>query len=188
LTAGLVVACAVDDTTAILGVAARTHTGSSSSINPNDYSLEIPVYYNPSQIFECEAPKITATGGTTTTIIATGDDAFADDAFNGGKAKLISKVAASTNTDPIGTIYSISDFDTSDETFTINTAGGAVTAGDIFYIFPPIGFATVELETNLQHFDLAGDDGTVFRFIGSDTTRNTVQFNIALHQLGNKNS
>ena len=186
ITNGVVVAAAVDATAAILGVAAESHSGSSTSIYQSDFDLTINVYDNPAQIFEVNAPQITATSGSTTTIVATGLDAFADDAFNYGKAKLISKVAGSTNTDALNTVYTISDYEASSNTLTINTAVGAVTAGDIFEIYPPLMFATFEFDSTVQYIDLSGDDGTMFKVVGYDTKRGTVQLMPTLHLFGNK--
>lgn len=186
LTAGLIVAVAADATAAIIGVAASEHKGDTSSIYPADYAEEILVYDNPAQIFECNVPVITATGGSTTTIVDTALDAFADDAFNNGYAKLVEKAAASTNTDPIGKIYKISDYTALDNTLTIPTAGGAVTAGDKFEIYPPYAFATFGFDTAFQNIVLTDDDTTCMKVVGHDFKRRKINLMAVLHLLGNK--
>ena len=136
-----------------------------------DYSDEIAIYDNPSQIFESVAPIITATGGSATTIVATGIDSFADDAFNGGRVKLVAKAAGSVNTDPVGTVYSITDYVALTKTLTISTAGGAIIAGDEFEVYPPFLFATMGLDTAKQNIVLSDDDTTVFKVVGFDLNR-----------------
>lgn len=189
LTGGLVVAQAVNGTNAIIGVAAERHTGVSTSIYPRDYGTVISVWRNPLQAFQCAAPKITATGGTATTIIDTTLAAtFADDDFNGGYAKLVEKADASTNTDPIGTVYTISDYDKDTTTMTIDTAGGAVTAGDVFVVFPPLLFAKGNLDTALENIVLTATAAIPFKVIGHDIGRDTLRVMATLHQLSNKHS
>lgn len=194
ITAGLVVLQAANGTGAILGVAAESHSGSASAINPRENGTVISVWDNPADIFICEAPEVTATGGSTTTIISTNIAAedstnkFVDDDFNAGFAKLTYKGASSTNTDPVGTVYTISDYDTSDRTFTINTAGGAVTSGDKFKFFPPIGFAKGNLDSGIANLVLSDSAAIPFRVVGHDTAREKLLLFPTLHVFGNKNS
>lgn len=195
LTNGKITAQAVDGTGAILGAAAQSHSGSSSSYHPSDYSLGISVYDDPNQIFEMAPVEVTATSGTTTTIVSTsafvaesGSDTLVDDDFIGGYAKLIEKDDASTNTDEVGTIYAISDSDAGDKSLTIAEAGGAVTAGDVFYLFPPIGFAKGNLNTARTDIVLTASAAIPFKVVGHDLKRNKVLVKAKLHILGNKNS
>lgn len=188
MSAGKVVQAAVGETGAVLGVTAEIHTGAADAFNPRNNGLKIKVFDSPSQIFETNAPQLTATGGSTTTLVV--NDAtlatFADDDFNGGYAKLITKAAASTNTDPVGTVYSISDFVASTKTFTINVAGGAVTVGDVFAIFPPVGFQKGNLDATFTKYDLSATAALAIKTSGRDLNRNKVYVEAALHQNGNK--
>lgn len=190
LSAGKVVAQAVAGTGAILGIAAEGHSGSSQALNPRDNGTKILVQDSPSAVFESEAPVITATGGTDSTIVSTSglSASFADNDFIGGYAKLISKGESSSNTDAIGTLYPITDSDASAQELTISTAGGAVTAGDKFVIFPPYGFAKGNLDSDKANLVLSATASIPFRVCGRDMQREKVYLYSALHFYGNKNA
>lgn len=192
MTAGKVALAAVDVATAILGVADEAH-GTADALNLRATGLKISVMDSPSAIFETPATVLTATGGNTTTMITTsglvaesGTNTFVDNDFNGGYLKLTEKAAASTNTDPVGTIYSVSDFDAGDRTFTINTAGGAVTAGDKFALFPPVGFVKGNLNSTRDGFVYTAVAALPLQVTGHNLTKETLEVAPVLHQFGNK--
>lgn len=185
---------AVNVSTAILGVAAENH-GTADALNLRATGLGIMVYDSPSAIFECPATVITATGGTTTTIISTSGFAaedstntWVDDDWNGGYAKLVSKVANSTNTDPVGTIYAISDHDAGDRTLVIAEAGGNVTSGDKFALFPPFGMKKGNLSSTRDSIVYTAVVALPIQAVGYNLETETVKYSPVLHAYGNKNS
>ena len=187
LTAGKVVAAVVADTGTLLGVAAERHSGAADALNLKSNGLKIKVNDSPDAVFETTPPRATATSGSTTTMAATGLAAFADSDFIGGYIKLVSKVAASTNTDAIGTVYPVTGSTAATKLFTFTqTAGGAVTAGDIFEIYPPIGFAKGNLDATFSKYDLTATASISVRTSGSDTDKGIVYTMINLHQNANK--
>ena len=187
LTAGKVVAAVVADTGTLLGVAAERHSGAADALNLRSNGLKIKVNDSPDAVFETTPPRATATSGSTTTMAATGLAAFADSDFIGGYIKLVSKVAASTNTDAIGTVYPVTGSTAATKLFTFTqTAGGAVTAGDIFEIYPPIGFAKGNLDATFSKYDLTATASISVRTSGSDTDKGIVYTMINLHQNANK--
>lgn len=193
VTAGKVVAQAVDGTAAILGIASENHPGTADSLNARSNGTRILVDDSPSAIYEGDAVEITATGGSTTSIISTSGfvaedstNTFVDNDFNGGYAKLTYKGASSTNTDPVGTIYGISDHDAGDKTLVINTAGGAVTAGDKFKIFPPFGFKKGNLNTARTDIVYTAVVALPISVCGYNLDKETVEYNAVLHLYGNK--
>lgn len=189
LSAGKVIACVVADTAAILGIAAENHSGSADAFNIRANGLKVKVYDSPSAAYETVAPRATATSGSTTTMAATGLAAFADSDFVGGYIKLVSKVAASTNTDPLGTVYPVTGSTAATKLFTFTkTAGGAVTAGDIFEIYPPVGFAKGNLDATFSKYDLTATASISVRTASVDTNKGTVTLEAVLHQHGNKNA
>lgn len=191
LTAGKVVQAAVGETAAILGSTAEIHTGAADAFNTRNNGLKVKVYDSPSQIFETTAPQLTATGGSTTTLIVNDATlaAFADSDFVGGYMKLISKVAASTNTDSVGTVYPITGSTAATKVFTTTqTAGGAITAGDKFAIFPPAGFQKGNLDATFAKYDLSATAALAIKTYAVDLNRNKVMVEAALHQNGNKQS
>lgn len=188
LSGGKVIAATASIATAVLGATAEAHTGATDTFNVRNNGTKIKVYDSPTQVFETTAPQITATSGTTTTIVATGIASYADDDFNGGYAKLISKATGSTNTDSVGTVYEITDFTASSKTFTIPTAGGAVTAGDVFAIFPPVGFAKGNLDSTFTKYDLSATATLAFKTVGRDIDKNKVNIEATLHSNSNKTS
>jgi hypothetical protein len=188
ITSNKVVLATTTETTDILGVAAESHSGSVSAINPRENGTKIVVYDSPLTVYKVAAPKITATGGMTTTIVSTDiDSSGTDDSLNSGYAKLISKAAASTNTDAVGTIYTISDYVTSTDTLTINEAGGAVTAGDEFAIFPPFDFTDFSYVATLDSLVLSNDGQGILKCVGYDTDEEAVLLYAVGHKYGNEN-
>lgn len=184
-----VVLASTTETGDILGVALEAHKGSADPFNPRANGTKILVADSPTAVYSAAAPTITATGGTTTTIVSTDiDSAGTDDSFNGGYAKLISKGASSTNTDSIGKIYAISDYDASEDTLTIATAGGAVTAGDVFAIFPPFGFTDFNYDSTLTIIELDNDGQSALKVIGRDTDNEEIHLYAATHSYANENA
>ena len=194
ITAGLVVLAAADEATAILGIAAEPH-GTADALNQRARGTKLAVFDSPMSVYGAKATVITATGGTSTTVISTsglvaesGTDTFVDDDFNGGFLKLVEKAAASTNTDPIGTVYKIDDFDAGDRTFTIPTAGGNVTAGDKFAVFPPFGFVKGNLNAARTGIVYTAVAALPLQVVGHNIKDDTVEIAPVLHLLGNKKS
>lgn len=189
LSAGKVVLAAVGETGAILGIAAENHGGSADAFNVRANGTRIKVYDSPMAAYETAAPRCTATSGSTTTMAATGLATFTDSDFVGGYFKLVSKVASSANTDPIGTVYPITGSTASTKLFTTTkAAGGAHTAGDVFEIYPPVGFAKGNLDSGISKYDLAATAALAVKTAAFDTARGTVTLEATLHALGNKQS
>lgn len=186
LTVGKVVLAVVAETSPILGTAAEAHSGAVDVLNPRSAGLKIKVYDSPQQVFESPAYKATATSGSATTFAATGLAAFADSDFVGGKLKIVSKVVASTNTDPVGTIYDVTASTAATKLFTFAAAGGAFVAGDICEVYPPIGFAKGNLDSGISKYDLTATAALPIEVVGYDTARGQIRVKASLHQLGNK--
>ena len=108
--------------------------------------------------------------------------------FAGGKMKLIKKGASSVITDAIGTVYPITGSTAATGTLTTTaTIAGGCTAGDIFAVFPPIGFQKGNLDSGISKLILSATAAIPFMVSScSETDRNMIQFTAALHQLGNK--
>lgn len=188
LSAGKVVLAAVGETSPILGTAVESHPGTADTLNTRSNGTRIKVYDSPTQVFEGVAPQVTATNGTTTTLVAGAiAGVFADSDFVGGKMKLISKAVASTNTDPLGTVYPITGSTAVSGTFTTTqAAGGAITAGDVFAIFPPVGFQKGNLDAGISKLVLTATAALPIRVSSFDTDKNVIFHDAALHEHGNK--
>lgn len=167
LTAGLVVAAAAGETGALLGVAAEQHTGADDALNPRSHGKKIMVWDDPDLVMQCRAPEIEVTSGTATTIVASGIATFANDDFNGGYVKLISKAEDSTNTDEIGHVRRITDFVAADKSFTLED-GGTPAAGDVYAVFPPIGFAKGNLNDTRTGLVLTATASLSLKVMGHD--------------------
>ncbi len=187
LSSGKVVLAAVGETGAILGIAAENHPGTADAFNLRANGTKIKVWDSPAAAYETVAPRATATSGSTTTMAATGLATFADSDFVGGYFKLVSKGASSANTDPVGTVYPITGFTASTKLFTTTkTAGGAHTAGDVFEIYPPIGFAKGNLDSGIGKYDLTATASLSVRTAATDPAKGTVTLEATLHAHGNK--
>lgn len=182
---GLVTAQGAAATTAILGVAAETHTGVADPFEPRNDGTKLKVYDAPYQIFRCPAPVVTATGGTATTIVAT--LAGAADAYNGGWLKLVKKAEDSTNPDAVGTMYRITDFATADGTGTFTKESGSVpSAGDEYALFMPFGFEGGNLSADGTKIVVTATASIPLRVVGRIEETNEICVIPAKHALGKK--
>ena len=179
LSGGMVVAAAAAETGALLGVAAENHSGSADALDPRADGGKLLVVDDPAAVYQCAAPCVTATGGTAATLVAAGIAAFADDDFNGGSVKLVSKAADSANTDAVGTVRAITDFAASDKTFTLS--GGAPSAGDVYAVFPPVGFAKGGLNAGRDGIVLIAAASLPLRVIGADEAFNKINVMVKKH-------
>ena len=182
---GLVVAAAVNETGAVLGVAAESHSGSADALNTRANGKKITVIDDPNTVFQCAAPQVTALASSATTLEVTDLKAFAADDFNGGYVKLVSKASGSTNTDEIGTVRRISDFalDNATPTKGVLTVenGGAACAGDVYAVFPPVGFAKGNLNSARDGVVLSAAANLPLRVIGADTGFGKINVMIGKH-------
>jgi len=187
LVGGLVVPCAVGETTAILGICEENHTGTVDTFNVRNNGTSIRVSDSPTTVFEAPAPIATATSGSATTMAATGLAAFADNDFAGGFIKLVSKTVASANTDPIGKVYAVTASTAATKLFTV-ASGGTHTAGDIYEIYPPTGFSKGNLDATIGKLVLTATAALPIRSYGEDTNRGVTYHIPSLHINGSKQS
>lgn len=168
LTDGLVVAAAAGETGAILGVAAENHSGEADAIDPRANGKKLLVIDDPDAVYQCKAPEVAAAeGGSATTLIAAELAAFANGDFKGGYVKLISKAEESANTDAIGQVRRVESFTASSKTFTLEE-GGVPAEGDVYALFPPVGFAKGSLSADGTALVLSATAALPLRVIGHD--------------------
>lgn len=187
LTGGLVVLAAAGETAAILGVAKENHSGVADAFNLKNNGRTIRVFDSPATVFEAPAPRATATSGSATTMAATGLAVFADDDFNGGYIRLVSKTATSTNTDPIGKLYEVTDFTAATKLFTV-ASGQTHNVGDVYEIYTPVGFLKGNLDSGISKLVLTTNANTPFKVYGQDFDRGLQLYVAALHINANKQS
>ena len=165
LSEGLVVGAEAEETEAILGIAAENHSGRVDAIDPRADGKKIFVIDDPNVVMQCAAPEVTAVTGSETTLQAEGLSAFAEDDFNGGYVKLIRKAEESANTDAIGKVRRVTDF--SGDTLTLES-GGTPAEGDVYALFPPIGFAKGSLGASGASLTLTGAADLPVMVMGRD--------------------
>lgn len=187
LSEGLVIAAVAAQTGAVLGIAAENHTGAYDALNPRANGDKILVYDDPGLLFTCAAPRMTATGGTATTITASTLGAFANDDFNGGFLMLMKKGAASTNSDPLGTVKRITDYGYNStgtvSTFTVDS-GAAACAGDEYLVFPPVGFAKGNLNATFDGLVLTATAALALKVVGRHEDSGKLVMMAKSHTLG----
>ena len=180
LDGGKVVPAAADESGAILGIANESHMGVEDALNIRANGDEILVADGPDMIYACPAPVVTATGGSTTTVVTTGLGEFTAADLTGGHIQLTKLAAGSTNVDGVGTAKTIENF--SGGTFTVPEGMGAAANGDQFAIYPPIGFAKGNLtETGLS---LAETDALSLKVVGHDLGTKQIFLMAKKHVLG----
>ena len=187
LSEGLVIAAIQKQTGKILGIAAENHSGSADALNTRNDGPKIQIWDAPDAIFQCPAPVVAATGGSATTVTASTLGAFSNDDFNGGYLKLVEKAANSTNTDPVGKVYRITDY-AYNSTGTVSTftkaSGGAPSAGDKYAVFPPVGFTKGQFDSGKTKLDLTDTCTLAMKVVGRDEDAETVLMMANLHVLG----
>ena len=186
LSEGKVISAVAAETGALLGVAAEAHSGVADALDPRANGTKILVIDDPETVFQCKAPQVTAASGSATTLVFTAGQYFAADDFNGGYVKLVSKASDSTNTDKIGQVRAITDFAVTANTsgtFTI-ASGGTPSAGDIYEVFPPVGFAKGNLDTNRTGLVLSASASLPVRVIGADIGADKINVMIKKHAFG----
>ena len=185
LSAGLVVSADAAETGAVLGIAAETHSGQADALDPRANGTKILVIDDPMAMLQCGAPQVTALASTATTLKVTELKAFSADDFNGGYVKLLSKAADSTNTDPIGKVRRVTDFALDAETPTMGILtledGGAACAGDVYALFPPIGFSKGNLNSAKTALVLSATAALPLRVVGFDRDFNDFYLIVKKH-------
>ena len=188
VTDGLAVLSAANRTTAIAGIALENHSGTADPADPRAAGKRIRAAAGPHTVFAAEAPYFTVTSGTATTAAATGLSAYSDDNLNGWTVMLRSKAANSTNTDPVGTVYSVTDFAASGKVLTLSGLGGAPAAGDTFWVFPSCGPLKALLNTGRDGLTVTGGTpvSLPLQVVGCDYDRREIHLTATLHEFGNK--
>ena len=188
LTAGLVVSCVAGETGAILGIAAENHSGSADALDPRSNGTKILVIDAPDAIYETPAFKLTASGGSATSVTATTLGAYSADDWNGGYLVLTKKASGSSNTDKIGTIKRITDYAYTAEgtisAFTVASAGAA-NEGDEYMLFPPLGLAKFNLNATFDGLVNTAVTATSVKVVGMDIERGVIKCMAKKHFLGN---
>lgn len=175
LAAGVVVPAAVGETGEILGYAAENHVGAEDALNERANGTVILVEDAPNAMAESAAPTITATGGTETTVTAAGVAAFAANVFKGGVIK---------GSD--GAVRQITGSAVDGGTLTLTVEKGEVpTAGDVFKMFPPVGFSGGNLSADGTKLVLSATANLSIMVVGKDVDRGTVHTMATKHFLAN---
>jgi len=145
---------ATSASTVVLGVAAENHLGVPDAFNPRSNGKFIKVFDSPTQVYVCKTPEYPALTGDTDFFTCTAKTT----GLKNGYAKLVDKEADSTNSDPLGSTYDIVSSDTNGK-ITINrsTGNGKIAAGDVFELYPPVGYAAGRLNARLSGISLDGD-------------------------------
>ena len=178
---GRVVAAAANETGAILGIAAENHSGQNDALDIRADGTRIKVIDDPATVMQCAAPEITAAaGGSATALIAAELATFANDDFKGGYVKLISKAEGSTNTDEIGDVRRIEGSTASSKTFTLEE-GGTPAEGDVYALFPPIGFNKGNLNATGTAIVLTATANLPLKLIGHDRKLNKINLIAGKH-------
>lgn len=173
LSAGLVVPAAAGETGAILGVAAESHPGKPDALNERADGTRILVNDAPGAVFACAAPVVAATGGTATTVTASGIAAFAANVFKGGFVK-----------GPDGHMRAISASAVADGTLTLTVDKGEIpVAGDEYVIFPPAGFTAGNLSSDGTKLVLSATAALSLRVMGRIENENKIKLTAVKHSL-----
>lgn len=150
ITNGLVVAASATQAAPILGIAAESHLGVADAFNNRSNGKTIKIYDSPTQIYTCRAPEYAASAGTVNTLTC----AAKSDTLKGGLVKLVDKESTSTNTDPLGTVYNIILSNTSGVITTDRMSTTPIATGDIFEIYPPVGYNQCKLTSGQSGISL----------------------------------
>ena len=163
-------AASVSAFTYLLGVSAEDHTGTADAFNARSNGDSIRVSCSPQAVYAANAPRITAVSGTAASLIT--DEAslssIAETDLSGGYIVLVSKGATSANREAPGTVRKITGYTAASKTFAF-ASGGAVSAGDVYALFPPIGCAKLTVTSDGQNVALSSVSAQqYFKCVGYD--------------------
>lgn len=184
ISGGLVVNAVAGETGAILGIAYENHPGVADALDPRANGTKILVLDCQDAVFEVPAIEIEATGGSATTITTDDLGAYSADDWNGGFLKLVEKAAGSTNTDPIGAVKQITDYAYTStgtvSTFTV-ASGGTAANGDKYELYPPVGLAKFNLDSEFLKLVATAVTSTVFKVVSRDMDRKVFHVKAVSH-------
>lgn len=174
LDGGLVVPAGANESGAILGYAAENHSGVEDALDMRANGKKIIVQDAPGAVAESPAPVVTASGGTETTITVADAPAFGANAFKGGYVK-----------GPDGRVRAITASAVASGTLTLTVEAGEVpVAGEVFRVFPPVGFVGGNLSAQRDKLVLTATAALPLMVMGRDEGRNTIWTVATKHVLG----
>jgi len=182
--AGLTIAATNGLTSKVLGVTAQGHNGAAETLAGWNDDLTLRVYSSPGAVFAFPAPAITATANTNAALVEASGiaDFAAANAFQGGYLELKTAVAS---TDPVGTRKLITASVNATKQFTV--AFTAANTGDIFYCYPPKGFALGEFSADSSAIVLTATVAQPVQVVGWDFDKKEVLVAAKFHQYANDN-
>jgi len=165
LAEGKVVPALAAETGAILGYAMENHPGTEDALNTRANGKRIIVQDAPGALAASPAPRVTATGGTETTITASGVAAFTANVFKGGFVKsledgLVREITASAVASGVLTL-------------TVEK-GRAPVEGEEFVLFPPRGFVGGNLAADGRKLVLTATANLPLMVVGRDEANNEI--------------
>lgn len=171
---GLVVAAAAGETTAILGVAAESHPGTTDALNIRANGTKIIVHDAPGAIFECPALELnTSAAGSATSIKFTAASGIGNDVFNGGYVK-----------DSTGSVRRITDTAEATGTVTLTVESGYnIPSGESFMLFPPVGFAKGNFSSDGTKLVVSATADLPMQVVGRDEANNKIWMAATKHML-----
>lgn len=122
-----------------IGIAAEDHTGEKDILNERNNGTKLRIDITRDAVYEVDAPRIVATGGSNTTLICSANGITTN--LTNSKLVLVHKGDNSENTDSVGSarvINSVAVSGTS-ATFTVSD-GGVISEGDVYALIPKYGF------------------------------------------------
>ena len=139
-----------------IGVAAEDHSGEKDLLNARNSGTKLRIDITKNAVYSVDAVKVTATGGSATTMTCDSDMPFGN--LAGAKIVLVHKGENSENTDSVGTVRKVNNVSVSGMSSTFNVAnGGKICEGDVYAIIPVYGFK-----------GCVSDDGEGFAFASND--------------------
>lgn len=173
LVQGKVVPALAGETGAILGVADENHSGTPDALNERANGKKVLVKDAPAAVYACAAPRLTATGGTATTVTAANVAAFQANAFVGGFVK-----------GPEGYLRAITASNVEGGTLTLTVEEGEVPeAGMQYVLFPPAGFTGGNLSDDGTKLVLTGTAELPLQVVGRLEGENLIKLTAIKHLL-----
>jgi len=180
---GVAAAGVSDNDDPVLGVASEPHDGSTAG---RQSGTEIKVSCSPTACFRVpNSVVVTATGGSTTTFVASALRPATDDIFNGGYIQVVT-CAADTAGVSIGKMIKITDYTGTGGTITVGTQPYAFAAGDTVRLFPgPLAVTTYSHNLSAGGTDIDFSQaaaGEAIQIIEADPLNKQLVVKFRLHQ------
>jgi len=176
---------AIEAVNPYLGISNETHTGEHDTFNPRNDDKKISVNVSTGSVYAVDPLTFTfaANAANATSATFPAPFSYASSDVIGGYMILLSKGAASANTESIGAIREITAYNATTKLMTL-TEGGIIGVGDKYAYFPPTGFKKLEIDATTFSNVILADAAADFCVVSTDIEKSEIHVMLRISQIG----